>query len=123
MPYDPQLADKVRSQLSVHKQSREQLMMGGIVFLLRGNLCCGVDRNDLIVRVGPDRYEEALCRPHVRPMDITGRALKGFVLVGPQGYSPAGALRRWVQRGVDFALALPPKAKKAPRRKRARKQG
>lgn len=84
-------------------------MFGGLCFMLNGNMCCGVIGGDLMVRVGPDRYAECLEHPHAREMDFTGRALKGFVFVGPQGQESDAELAGWVQLAADFALGLPPK--------------
>ncbi len=84
-------------------------MFGGIAFMLNGHMCCGVTRHDLMVRVGPDAYEDSLARPHARPMDFTGRPMKGMVYVGPGGCEDDDDLRAWVDRGVAFATSLPPK--------------
>ena len=84
-------------------------MFGGLCFLLNGNMCCGVTGGDLMLRVGPDRYGECLEQPHAREMDFTGRALKGFVFVGPQGLESDAELAGWVKLAADFALGLPPK--------------
>lgn len=75
--------------------------------MLHGNMCCGVVRDELVVRVGPKRYEEALSQPHARPMDFTGRPLKGFVFVELGGYTTDKALAQWVKQAVDFAMTLP----------------
>jgi len=84
-------------------------MFGGLSFLLRGNMCCGVVRDDLVVRVGPEEHDKALAEAHARPMDFTGRPLKGLVYVGPGGYGSDEALADWVARGVRFATSLPAK--------------
>ncbi len=84
-------------------------MFGGIAFMLNGNMCCGVINDDLMVRVGPDGFEDALGRPHARPMDFTGRPMKGFVFVGSEGTDASATLIGWVQRGVAFAGSLPAK--------------
>ena len=77
--------------------------------MLGGNMCCGIIRDDLVVRVGPDRREKALANPHVRPMDFTGRPLKGMVYVGPEGYRTEEELNYWLDQALSFALSLPPK--------------
>ena len=77
--------------------------------MLRGNMACGVNKDDLIVRVGPARYEEALAQPHTRVFDMTGRPMKGWIVVTPDGYESDDDLKDWVQQGVDFALSLPAK--------------
>ena len=109
MPYDEQLADRVRNVLIQHEGLAEKKMFGGLTFMLRGNMCCGVVNDDLVVRVGAEQYEEVLAQPHARPMDFTGRPLKGMVYVGLGGYQSDAALTKWVKRGVDFAQSLPPK--------------
>lgn len=84
-------------------------MLGGIVFLVGGHMCCGVDRRGLIVRVGPAVYEAALDEPDASVMDITGRPMRGFVLVDVSSAPGEERLRQWVRRGVAFASWLPPK--------------
>ena len=84
-------------------------MFGGLCFMLNGNMCCGVVGGDLMLRVGPDRHAECLAHPHAREMDFTGKALKGFIFVGPQGQESDAELAGWVQLAADFALGLPPK--------------
>ena len=84
-------------------------MFGGLTFMLQGNMCCGVAGDRLMVRVGPEKYDEALGQKHARLMDFTGRPMKGFVFVGSEGLASDGELETWVRRGVDFALSLPAK--------------
>lgn len=107
MAYDEKLADRIRKALAQYSGVTERKMMGGLSFMLRGHMCCGALRNDLVVRVGPQRYAEALARPNARPMDFTGRPLKGFVFVGPRGYKSAKDLITWVEQAVDFVSSLP----------------
>ena len=109
MAYDEQLAGRVRDVLARRKDVSEKKMFGGLSFMLGGNMCCGVDEGNLMVRVGPEQYETALAQPHARPMDFTGRPLKGMVYVDPEGYRTDAALAAWVKRGVDFAASLPAK--------------
>jgi len=109
MAYDEELARRIRTVLPRHQGITEKKMFGGISFMLGGNMCCGVMGNDLVVRVGPERHEEALAKPHARPMDFTGRPLRGLVYVGPVAHQADDTLREWVKRGVDFAESLPPK--------------
>jgi hypothetical protein len=87
----------------------EKKMFGGVGFMLQGNMACGVNGADLIVRVGAERYESALAEPHTRPFDMTGRPMKGWVVVTAKGYEADENLREWVQQGVEYALGLPPK--------------
>jgi hypothetical protein len=70
--------------------------------MVNGHMCCGLTKTALMVRVGPNDYELGLAQPHARPMDFTGRPLKGFVYVDPAGYATDTALAKWVQRAVDF---------------------
>ncbi len=109
MAYDEKLAARIRNVLVRYRAVREIKMFGGLCFTIRGNMCCGVDKTNLMVRVGPERYEKALAQPHARPMDITGRPLKGFVFVGDGGYKTDPLLRKWIKQSVDFVLSLPPK--------------
>lgn len=84
-------------------------MFGGIAFLMRGNMCCGIHQDDLIVRVGPERHEDALAKPNAREFDLTGRPMKGWVVVVAQGVGTAEALQEWVSYGIAYAQTLPPK--------------
>jgi TfoX/Sxy family transcriptional regulator of competence genes len=87
----------------------EKRMFGGVGYMFRGNMVCGVNGDTLIVRVGPAAYEAALAEPHTRPFDMTGRAMVGWVVVKPAGWARDEDLRAWVERGVTFALTLPAK--------------
>ena len=106
MAYDEKLAARVRKALAKRTDLSEKKMFGGIAFMLRGKMCCGVLKRDLVVRIGADRYAEALARPHARPMNFTGRALKGFIYVGPRGYKTPKVLQRWVDQAVEFVMTL-----------------
>jgi len=79
--YDERLAARVRALLGNRTDVSERKMFGGLTFMTGGNMCCGVNRNDLIVRLDPDREHEAFARPHARPMDLTGRPMRGFITV------------------------------------------
>ena len=103
---------RLRKVLKRRRGVAEINMFGGLCFTLRGHMCCGTLKDDLVVRVGPERYGQALAEPHARPMDFTGRPIKGFVFVGPNGYRPPAALTKWVRWGVEFAGALPAKHKR-----------
>ena len=111
MAVDEALADRVREVLSPLPDIDEKRMMGGLVFLLRGHMCCGVSDNGLLVRVGPDARDTALTEPHVGPLDIGGgRQPKALIRVAPEGVAEDKALTQWVSRGLLFAGSLPPKA-------------
>ena len=109
MAYDEGLAERVRDAIGDRPGLVEKKMFGGVGFMLLGNMACGVNKDDLIVRVGPEQYEEVVIRPHARPFDFTGRPMKGWVMVAPSGYEDDKDLEGWVDDGVSFALSLPPK--------------
>lgn len=109
MPYDDLLAARIRAALGPLPGLVEKKMFGGVGFLVHGNMACGVYRDDLIVRVGPQAYQAALARPHVKLFDITGRAMKGWVMVEPEGCAGDNDLKAWVEQGVAFARSLPTK--------------
>jgi TfoX/Sxy family transcriptional regulator of competence genes len=110
MAYDEQLAECVREALGEVPGLVEKKMFGGVGYMVLGNMACGVNEDNLIVRVGPARYKEALEEPHARPFDMTGRPMRGWIYVGPDGHATQQDLEQWVQQGVEFALTLPPKA-------------
>jgi hypothetical protein len=91
-------------------------MFGGLAFLLGGHMFCGIVKDALMVRLGPEGASRALGQPHVRPMDFTGRPMKGMIFVDPEGLR-GDALRQWVDAAVGYAGDLPPKPA-APARKR-----
>jgi hypothetical protein len=84
-------------------------MFGGIAFLLNGNMCCGVHGDDLIVRLSPEQAADALREPHARVFDLTGRPMKGWLLIAADGIATDGDLSSWVERSAAFARSLPAK--------------
>ena len=109
MAYDEKLAERVRETLKRRRGVSEKKMFGGLAFLVNGHMACGVQGEDLMVRVGPDDYDEALKKVGARPMDFTGRPLKGMIYVGPRGYRRAPSLKAGVERGCSYVRSLPPK--------------
>lgn len=109
MAYDEELATRVRIAMADQDSLVEKKMFGGLAFMVRGHMCCGVIKDTLMVRVGPDGYETALAEPYARPMDFTGKHIKSMVYVDPEGLQPDEALKRWVQRGLAFVQSQPPK--------------
>ncbi len=109
MAYDEALAARVRGALAGRPDVTEKRMFGGVGFLAHGNMACGVHGKDLIVRVGPAVYEDALAEPGARVFDLTGRVMSGWVMVGEKGHRAGADLASWVERGLRFALTLPPK--------------
>jgi len=108
MAYNLKLAERLRSELSGIPVV-EKKMFGGIGFLLNGNMACGVHKDNLIVRVDPEKHTTLLKKSHVRPFDITGRPMKGWLLVEAEGTKIDRQLNTWVKEGVEFASSLPPK--------------
>lgn len=109
MPYDEILAVKVRQLLGRRKNLVEKKMFGGVGFLLDGNICCGVWKEFLILRLGPDAARQVLCEEHTRPFDITGKPMRGWAMVEPAGWRDAARFRRWIAWAVEFTELLPAK--------------
>lgn len=108
MAYNTQLAERIRVQLE-GIPFVEKKMFGGVGFLLNGNLACGVNKDDLIVRVDPAKHNALLKVSHVRPFDMTGRPMKGWLVVEADGIKTDKQLSTWIKQGVEFASTLPPK--------------
>jgi TfoX/Sxy family transcriptional regulator of competence genes len=109
MVYNKNLALMIRDVLGKKPGLIEKQMFGGIGFMIHGNMACGVINDDLIVRVGPDQYDEALAKPHTRIFDMTRRPMRGWIVVTGKGYQTKSNLEKWVERGFTFAKSLPPK--------------
>ena len=118
MAYDEVLALRIRDLLRDCSEVSEKKMFGGLAFMLNDYNFCGINDDRLMVRVGAERYGEALEQKHVRPMDFTGRPLKGYVYVEGVGLKSDDALKGWVQKGVEFVESLPPKKAAKKRKKR-----
>jgi TfoX/Sxy family transcriptional regulator of competence genes len=108
MEYDEALAQRVRTALNGVGRLSERKLFGGVGFIVNGNLACGVSGTTLFVRMSPEQFEAALVRPFVRPLDTTGRAMKGWIVVDPQGVQSTGDLKRWIDQAVSFAQSLSP---------------
>ena len=121
MAYNEELAERIRLALST-LPFEEKKMFGGVCFMLGGNMVCGITKDDFMARVGPEAHEAALERQGARPMEFTGRPMKGMVFVGPEGYESDDGLRGWIDASLEFATTLPPKVSKPKTipRKRAR---
>ena len=109
MAYDEGLAERLRDTFATTRGVSEKKMFGGVAFMVNGNMSCGIVDETLMVRVGPELYEEALGRPHARAMDFTGKAMKGFVYVAPEGFESDEDLAEWVQLSKRFVATLPAK--------------
>jgi TfoX/Sxy family transcriptional regulator of competence genes len=113
MAYDEGLAERIRGVVEDDRRVSEKKMFGGVAFLLDGKMFVGIVKDDLMVRVGPERYDEALARAHVRPMDFSGKPMVGFIYVAPDGCDDDDDLERWVRLGAQFVATLPAKPAKA----------
>ena len=109
MAYDEGLAERLRDVLSEQSGVTEKKMFGGLAFLWQGHMFCGIVGEELMVRVGAERYGQALLEPHTRAMDFTGRPMKGYVYVEPGGFEADDELKNWAKRGLEFVRSLPPK--------------
>jgi TfoX/Sxy family transcriptional regulator of competence genes len=117
MAYDEKLADRIRRAVGPRGDVTEKKMFGGLAFLLDGKMFCGIATGELMLRVGPERHAATLAKPHVRPMDFTGRPMKGYVYVGAAGYRTDRALKAWIDQALDFVATVP--RKRASTRPRA----
>ncbi len=109
MACDENLAGRIRDALARQRGVVEKRMFGGVGFLLHGNMLVGVWKDSLVARLGPEGGANALLDPHVREFDITGRAMKGWVLVGPKGMKDDQSLAEWILRATAFVETLPAK--------------
>ncbi len=110
MPYDRILAERIRKVMGARKGVSERQMFGGIGFLVNGNMCCGVHRTEMMVRLDPKSAEADLGRAHTREFDLTGRPMRGWILVASEGLASEDDVAYWVGRGFEFASTLPRKS-------------
>ena len=120
MAYNEALAERVRTILLPVPNVDEKRMFGGVTFMVSGQMCCGVLKDDLVVKTGPEGFDELVARPHVRPFDFSGRPMVGMVYVASPGVSTDAQLHEWIQRGLEF-VANNPKATTGSRKTRQRK--
>lgn len=109
MAYDEVLAARIRRVVGARPDVTERRMFGGLAFMMNGNMFCGVVGGELMARVGPQGHDASLARPGARPMDFTGRPMKGMVFVGPSGIDDETDLRGWVDEACRFVQSLPAK--------------
>lgn len=109
MAFDERLAARVRRVLADDRGIVERRMFGGLAFMRHGHMFVGILGEALMARVGPDDYDDVLRQPHVRPMDFTGKAMRGYVFVDPPALASDATLSTWVQRCARFVTSLPPK--------------
>jgi TfoX/Sxy family transcriptional regulator of competence genes len=108
MAYNLKLAERIRSQLDGIPFD-EKKMFGGVGFLLNGNMACGVNKDNLIVRIDPEKQNTLLKKSHAKPFDLTGKPMKGWLVIEADGVKTDKQLGTWVKEGVEFASTLPPK--------------
>jgi TfoX/Sxy family transcriptional regulator of competence genes len=114
MAFNEHLAERVRESLSTRKNVKEKNMMGGLTFMLNDKMCVGILQDDLMVRIDPNQYEAALEKNGCREMTFTGKPMKGFVFVGPEGTTKKKDLEYWISMALDFnKLAKASKKKKS----------
>jgi TfoX/Sxy family transcriptional regulator of competence genes len=109
MAFDEGLADRIRTAFRGRDDVVEKKMFGGIAFMVAGRMASGVIHDDLMVRVGPDGHDEALMQPGTRPMDFTGKPMRGMIYVAPDAIATDEALARWLDRAVAVAIAEGPR--------------
>jgi TfoX/Sxy family transcriptional regulator of competence genes len=109
MAYNEELAKRIRVHLKSAPDIAEKRLFGGIGFMVNGNMACGINKQDLIVRLSEADFEKALKQPHVRIFDMTRRPMKGWVFVSAEGYAAEKSLRGWLDKGIAFARSLPAK--------------
>ena len=109
MPYDEKLAERIRAKLKSARGLTEKKMFGGVGFMVNGNMACGVHKQDLIVRLSDAEFERALKHEHVRVFDMTGRPMKGWLLISPPALTTDKLLHAWIERSMEFARSLPHK--------------
>lgn len=110
MAYSESLAQRIRDAIARRRGFVEKKMFGGVGFLLYGNMCVGVWKNSLIARLGPEQAEKALKKPHVVEFDITGRPMKGWVMIEPDGIDTEKQLSGWIEQSIEFVATLPKKS-------------
>lgn len=115
--YDEALGNRVRAILLSVPNVDEKKMFGGVTFMVNGQMCCGVLKDDLVVKTGPEGFDELVAQPHVRPFDFSGRPMVGMVYVAGPGVATDAHLRAWIQRGLDFVNANPKTTARKARRK------
>ncbi|MBE0699141.1 MAG: TfoX/Sxy family protein [Anaerolineaceae bacterium] len=109
MAFDEQLASRIKATLGPGSGVVEKKMFGGVAYLINGNMACGVHGNRMIVRIGPERYQDDLTKPHIHPFDLTGKPMAGWIVVDPLGISTGADLNYWIDRGMEFVRTLPSK--------------
>ena len=108
MAFDAELAQRIRDRMTAVAGVSERKMFGGLAFLTSGNMTVGVNGDDLVVRIDPEAMDDALAEPDVRPFDMTGRPMRGWIMVASDGLSDDD-LERWIDQARSYVATLPPK--------------
>ncbi len=123
MPYDEKTAARVRKVLASRRDVVEKKLMGGLCFMTNGGMCCSVSgKGGLLVRIDIEAMDRLLVEPHVAPMQMGGRVMRGFVRVAPEAYRTEAALKKWIERGVSAAEARPAKKGRTKTKRAAKKK-
>jgi TfoX/Sxy family transcriptional regulator of competence genes len=110
MPYDEDLANRIRELVLSEPGVVEQRMFGGLAFLVNGNLSVSASgRGGLMLRVDPAEADALLGKPYAKPFEMRGRAMQGWLRVEAEGVASKRQLERWVARGMRYAQSLPSK--------------
>lgn len=109
MSYDEGIAERVREVMADVSRVSEKKMFGGIAFMVDGNMCVGVVNDQLMLRVGPDQYNELLTKEFVKEMDFTGKPMRGLIYLQAEGFCEDDELKQWIDKALNFVLTLPPK--------------
>ena len=114
MAYNEKLADRTREIIAItHKKVEEKKMFGGLCFMVNDKMCVGVEKDRLMVRLNPDLFEEVIEKKGCKPMDFTGKIMKGYVFVDAEALHNKKKLEYWVKLALDFnKLAKSSKKKK-----------
>ncbi len=107
MAYNEELARGIAAIVGVRDDVAEKKMFGGVAYMIQNKMACGIVRDDLMARIGPEEHDAALAEPNVRPMDFAGRPMKGMIYVSPEGWRDPAILAKWVNMSVAFVLTLP----------------
>ena len=107
MAFDETLAKRIRTILAARKDLVEKHMFGGVCFMIRGRMCCGIIDSSLMARLDPDLADRLADHPHVRPMDFTGKPMRGYLFVDPEGIDSPKALKAGLERSVAYVETLP----------------
>lgn len=109
MPYSEEIEARLNKVISGWKHTDARKMFGGVCHLINGNMFCGVYKDFLILRLGEKKAEEVLRQPHAKPFDITGKPMKGWVMIDQKGFRTDERLKEWLNKAKEYVKTLPPK--------------